>query len=94
MWETTFRATAGSLHGLNIDRLPFNPLWGLTVVGRNDVLNGLSRALRSRPALTLPQLNVLLLQMGTLSEFEEGGNDGVADEEVGFGNSKMVVFKL
>lgn len=26
---------------LNVERLPFSPLWGLTVVGRGVVLNGI-----------------------------------------------------
>ena len=26
---------------LNVERLPFSPLWGLTVVGRGAVLNGI-----------------------------------------------------
>ena len=73
LWETTFRATTGSLQGLNIDRLLFNPLRGLTVVERNDVLNGLSRALRSRPALTLPLMLVPLQQTGTFAQNDTEG---------------------
>ena len=44
-WDATFRDYSRSLQGLNIDRLRLSPLRGLTVVERNDVLNGLSGAL-------------------------------------------------
>ena len=40
--ETTAPGYSGPLRCLNIDRLPFSPLRGLTVVERNDVLNGIS----------------------------------------------------
>ncbi len=62
-WDATFRATARSLQGLNIDRLLFSHLRCLTVVERNDVLNGLSGALRLRPALMVPKTDTLLLQL-------------------------------
>jgi hypothetical protein len=52
---------------LNIERLPFNPLWGLTVVERSDVLNGLSRAFAHATPLTLPNTVLQLLQTATLS---------------------------
>ena len=68
-WDATFRATARSLQGLNIDRLLFSHLRCLTVVKRYDVLNGLSGALRLRPALMVPKTDVRLLQGETLSEF-------------------------
>ena len=55
---------------LNIERLPFNPLWGLTVVGRSDVLNGLSRAFAHATPLTLPNTVLLLLQTAALSHLE------------------------
>ena len=43
--DATFRDYSSSLQSLNIERLPFSPLRGLTVVKRNDVLNGFSGAL-------------------------------------------------
>ena len=63
--ETTLRGYSEPLRCLNIDRLPFSPLRGLTVVERNDVLNGLSRAFAYAPSLTLPKPQVLLLQTET-----------------------------
>lgn len=41
--ETTFRSYSEPLRTLNVERLPFSPLWGLTVVKRNAVLNGILR---------------------------------------------------
>ena len=41
-WETTFRGYSNPFQTLNGERLLFNPLRGLTVVERNDVLNGIS----------------------------------------------------
>lgn len=40
--DTTAPGYSGPLRCLNIDRLPFSPLRGLTVVERHDVLNGIS----------------------------------------------------
>ena len=53
--ETTFRGYFKALRTLNGERLPFNPLRGLTVVGRGAVLHGILRGLSAyAPALTLP----------------------------------------
>ena len=64
--ETTFRGYSGLLQTLNVERLLFNPLRGLTVVERSAVLNGI---LQSPPlnatALMLPNLIVLLLQIAS-----------------------------
>ena len=40
-WETTFHGYSGHFRTLNVERLPFNPLRGLTVVKRSAVLNGI-----------------------------------------------------
>ena len=39
--ETTAPGYSGSFRTLNVERLPFNPLRGLTVVERSAVLNGI-----------------------------------------------------
>ncbi len=56
--ETTLRGYSEPLRDLNIERLLFSPLRGLTVVKRNDVLNGLSRAFAHAPSLTLPNTHI------------------------------------
>ena len=38
-WDATFRDYSSSFRGLNVERLLFSPLLGLTVVKRNAVLN-------------------------------------------------------
>ena len=61
--ETTFRGYSDHFRTLNGERLPFNPLRGLTVVKRSAVLNGiLQRSPLNAPALMLPSPIVLLLQ--------------------------------
>ena len=65
--ETTLRGYSEPFRDLNIERLPFSPLRGLTVVKRNDVLNGLSRAFAHATPLTLPNTVLLLLQTAALS---------------------------
>ena len=65
--ETTLRGYSEPFRDLNIERLPFNPLWGLTVVERSDVLNGLCRAFAHATPLTLPNTVLLLLQTVALS---------------------------
>ena len=65
--ETTLRGYSEPFRDLNIERLPFSPLRGLTVVKRNDVLNGLSRAFAHASPLTLPKPIVQLLQKATFA---------------------------
>ena len=65
--ETTLRGYSEPFRDLNIERLPFSPLRGLTVVKRNDVLNGLSRAFAHASPLTLPNTVVQLLQNATFA---------------------------
>ena len=62
-----FATQKGPFRTLNVDRLLFSPLRGLTVVGRSAVLNGILQSpTLNATSLTLPKLIVLLLQMGNL----------------------------
>ena len=65
--ETTFRGYSGHLRTLNVERLLFSPLRGLTVVTRSAVLNGiLQKPPLNATTLMLPKLIVLLLQRAAL----------------------------
>jgi len=65
--ETTFRGYSDPFQTLNVERLLFSPLRGLTVVKRSAVLNGIFQGPPlNATALTLPKLIVLLLQMESL----------------------------
>ena len=92
--ETTFRSYSSPFQTLNVERLLFNPLRGLTVVRRNAVLNGIFHGpTLYATTLTLLKRNVLFLQMEAFSVLEEGGDEGVADEHFGFGNLQVVVLQ-
>ena len=63
----TFRDYYGPLRTLNVERLLFSPLRGLTVVKRNAVLNGILQGPTLHAStLMVPKTDVLLLQKETV----------------------------
>ena len=63
----TFRGYYGPLRTLNVERLLFSPLRGLTVVKRNAVLNGILQGPTLHAStLMVPKTDVLLLQKETI----------------------------
>ena len=55
VWDTTAPGYYETLQTLNGERLPFNPLRGLTVVKRSAVLNGIFQASTLTPSANGPK---------------------------------------
>ena len=70
VWKATATGYSGPFRTLNVERLLFSPLRGLTVVRRSAVLNGiLQGSALNATSLMLPKPNILLLQLESLGCF-------------------------